>query len=34
MNIYEYDMDREEVTRLTESRFNAYEAGYSFDGND
>lgn len=33
MNIYEYDMDREEVTRLTESRFNAYEAGYSFDGN-
>ena len=33
MNIFEYDLDSETVIQLTRSRFNAFEASYSPDGN-
>ncbi len=33
MNVYEYDLDTEEITQLTSSLYNAFEASYSPDGN-
>lgn len=32
MNVYEYDLDNEEITQLTSSLYNAFEASYSPDG--
>jgi len=33
MNLYQYDMERESVTQITNTLFNCYEGSYSEDGN-
>ncbi|MEX0905428.1 MAG: hypothetical protein WD604_10765 [Balneolaceae bacterium] len=32
MNVYEYDLSAEQITQITNSRYNAFEASYSPDG--